>query len=232
MITSYARLALWSKVLAEKGFAVLRFHPFGTGESDGSFRDFTVEGALQDTQTAISCLRERVRVERMGLFGLRFGAFLASQSALTSSPDFMLMWSPITDLRQYIRDLLRTRLTAELVHLKADRVRVTTRNMIDDFEAGRTVDVLGYEFSPALYRQMTLTPPWPAQPPAPKALWLARVSERTQLASVPGDWTREGGKVTAQFVPELPFWEEFSSVFPAKFARASEEWLLAGGFTY
>jgi hypothetical protein len=33
MVSTYAVLARWSKELAKKGFAVLRFHPFGTGES-------------------------------------------------------------------------------------------------------------------------------------------------------------------------------------------------------
>ena len=227
MITSYARLALWSKALAKKGFAVLRFHPFGTGESDGTFLDFTLEGALQDTRMAIACLRERVAVERVGLFGLRFGAYLAAQAAMDFHADFMLLWSPVTDLRQYLRELLRTRLTAELIHLKADQVRFTTRQMVGEFEAGRSVDILGYEFSPELYKQMTLAPAWPAHPPSPKALWLSRVSERLQLVSLPADWSKEGGTTSMQFLPEVPFWEEFSSVFPGKFAGASEEWLAA-----
>ncbi len=227
MITTYARLARWSKELAKMGFAVLRFHPFGTGESDGSFRDFTIEGALRDTMTAMNCLRERTGVERAGFFGLRFGAFLAAQAAQAKPPDFLILWSPVTDTRQYFRNLLRMRLTAELVHLKADHVKVTTRSMINDFEAGRTVDNLGYEFSPALYRQMTAGPAWPQQLPCLKVLWLSRVSERTQLASLPNDWVAEGGNAQLEFLPELPFWEDFSSVFPEKFARASEGWLAA-----
>jgi alpha/beta superfamily hydrolase len=227
MITTYARLALWGKALVRKGFAVLRFHPYGTGESDGSFKDFSIDGALRDTQTAIDCLHERVNVQRTGLFGLRFGAFLAVQAALASSIDLMLVWSPVTDLRPYCRELLRSRLTAELVHLKAERVRVTTRDMIAEFEAGKNVDILGYEFSPSLYRQMNESLAWPAQPTSPKALWLSRISERPQLASIPDDWTREEGDARLRFLPEIPFWEEFSSVFPAKFAGASEEWLAA-----
>jgi hypothetical protein len=58
-------------------------------------------------------------------------------------------------------------------------------------------------------------------------LWLSRVSERTQLASLPNDWVDQGGNAQLEFLQELPFWEDFSSVFPAKFARASESWLAA-----
>jgi alpha/beta superfamily hydrolase len=225
MTSTYARLARWSKELASR-FAVMRFHPFGTCESDGTFQDFTYEGALQDTATAVSYLKERTGIKDVGLFGLRFGGFLAAQTAAAMPVDFLILWSPITDLRQYFRELLRMRLTAELVHLKPDRVKFTTKSMLEDFEAGRTVDILGYEFSPVLYRQMTTGPSWPKSPPAQKVLWLSRVAERGQLVSVPGEWTTEGGNVDWQFLPEPPFWEDFSSVFPDKYAAASEAWLV------
>jgi exosortase A-associated hydrolase 2 len=224
-ISTYARLARWSKELAKDGFAVLRFHFFGTGESDGTFADFTLEGALQDTATAVGCLRERTGVKAVGIFGLRFGGFVAAHAAREVGADFLVLWSPITDLRQYFRDLLRMRLTAELVHLQSDRVKVTTKSMVADFEAGQTVDILGYEFSPALYRQMNAGPSWPKHPPSPKVLWLSRVSERRQLESLTSEWTNHGLNVNLQFLPENPFWEDFSSVFPEKFAAASKAWL-------
>jgi alpha/beta superfamily hydrolase len=225
MISTYARLARWSKELSKKGFAVLRFHPFGTCESDGTFADFTLEGALQDTATAVGCLRERTGVKDVGIFGLRFGGFVAAHAASEVAADFLVLWSPITDLQQYFRDLLRVRLTAELVHLRPDRVKVTTKGMVEDLEAGRTVDILGYEFSPALYRQMTAGPSWPKHPTSSKILWLSRVSERRQLESLGSEWMNHGLNVNLQFLPESPFWEDFSSVFPEKFAAASEAWL-------
>jgi len=225
MTSTYARLARWSKELANQ-FAVMRFHPFGTCESGGTFQDFTYAGAVEDTATAVAYLRERTGVKRVGLFGLRFGAFVAAQAAADLQIDFLLFWSPITDLRQYFRDLLRMRLTMELVHLKPDKVKFTTKSMVEDFEAGRSVDILGYEFSPEFYRQMTGGPSWPKTLTAPKVLWLSRVAEKGQMASVPQNWTTESNSVGIQFLPELPFWEDFSSVFPSKFASASEAWLV------
>jgi hypothetical protein len=120
---------------------------------------------------------------------------------------------------------LRTRLTAELVHLRPDHVKVTTKSMIADFEAGRGVDILGYEFSPAFYQQMTAGRSWPQKPPMAKTLWLSRVAERVQLSSLPAEWTATNGAVDLQLMPELPFWESFSSVFPQKFASTSQQWL-------
>lgn len=225
MVVTYARLAMLSKRLAKEGYAVLRYHPFGTGESGGSFADFTVTGALQDALEAVSCLRERTGVESYGLFGLRFGAFSAVQSALISPPDFMILWSPITNLRKYLRELLRTRLTAEMVHLHKQQVKVTTKDMEEDLKAGRSVDILGYEFSSRLYREMNSGQTWPRAPESSKVLWLSRMVEKSQLASLSNDWTNSGGKIDFQSHSEFPFWEEYSSVFPEKFADASISWL-------
>lgn len=224
MVATYARLSIFSKNLAKQGYAVLRYHPFGTGESGGSFADFTVTGALRDTLEAVNCLRERTGVDKWGFFGLRFGAFSAVQAGLISPPDFVIFWSPIINLQNYIRELLRTRLTAEMVHLHKEQVRITTRDMVEEFEAERSVDILGYEFSPKLYREMNAGT-WPTTPVSTKMLWLSRATEKRQLVSLPDSWTNPGGKVDFQTHPEFPFWEEYSSMFPNKFASASMSWL-------
>ena len=224
MVTTYARLARWSKQLADSGIAVLRFHPFGTGESDGSFADFNVESVLQDTATAVSYMRDQIGPKPLGLYGLRFGAFLAAQTAVRVPTDFLLLWSPVVKLRPYFRDLLRTRLMAEAVHLQTRKVTFTTQDMVNDLEAGRSVDILGYEFSPAFYHQMTNGFSWPQAPKAPNVLLLSRSSERFSTASLPQEWTA-GERVEMKAVTELPFWESFSSVFPEEFASASQSWL-------
>src|SRR5271155_1661041 len=77
MVSTYARFARWSKDLADQGFVVLRYHPRGTGESAGSSKDFTLDGAAEDAAAAVKWLRENVEVDRVGIFGLRFGASAA-----------------------------------------------------------------------------------------------------------------------------------------------------------
>lgn len=225
MTTTYARLARWSKQLAKNRIAVMRFHPFGTGESDGSFVDFNIEGAVHDTVTAIRQLRQQMGNSKpLGLFGLRFGAFIAAQAALVSPVDFMVLWSPIVRLRTYLRELLLARLTAEAIHLETNRVTFTTQNMVDELRAGRSVDILGYEFSPALYHEMTSGPPWPLHPGCRKVLLITRTSERSALEALPKEWT-EDNIVDCESVQDLAFWENFSSLFPQRFANVSEGWL-------
>jgi hypothetical protein len=66
MVTTYARFASWGKHLEAEGIPVVRFHPFGTGESGGSFGDFTLASAVGDACSATELARHRVSPARLG----------------------------------------------------------------------------------------------------------------------------------------------------------------------
>lgn len=225
MAATYERFARWAKGLAEVGFAVLRYHPFGTGESDGGFSDFTLRSAFADVTAAVECLRERTRVKRVGIFGLRFGGSVAVYAGGEVRPDFLLLWSPVTNLRHYVHELLRLRLTHELVRRGSNRPAVTTQEMIQGLEAGQSVDVLGYELSPELYRQMVASPPWPDKPCVPELFWLARPAEKGQTLPIVEAWRSHDAQINFKFVPERAFWQDYSSALPKQFATSSCKWL-------
>lgn len=225
MVASYAHVSRWSKELVNCGFAVLRYHPFGMGESDGMPSDFTLESALEDAMTAVRCLRERAAVQRVGLVGLRFGGYVATEAALSCRADFLVLWSPIINPRLYCRDLLRMQLTKELVHQHAKEVRVTTREMIGELEAGRPVDILGYDLSPEFYRQMNSHRGWSDRGPVPEALWLSRQPERMAALPLVERWRERGSQVDFRTFDEPAFWEDWEFGFPQKFAKASTDWL-------
>ncbi len=228
MVVSYTPFARWAKELAQKGFAVFRYHPYGVAESDGASAEFSFESAVGDAVKAVRFFREKVLVDRIGFVGLRFGARVAVEAALRTLVDLVVLWSPIVSLRQYCRDLMRLRLTTELVHQQAEQVRVTSRNMIEELEAGRSIDLLGLEFSPDFYRQMKANPALPETPPAREVLWLARSSERAQAAKIIESWKQIGLRVNLEVLAENAFWEEHSSDFPRGFANASLAWLSTG----
>lgn len=223
MVSTYARFARWSKQLADRGFAVMRYHARGTGESDGTSTDFTVATAAQDAAAAVRWLRENGNVERVGLFGLRFGATAAAHA--DAHADFLVLWSPVVNLSLYCRDLLRLRITKDMIHLKADRVKVTAKALTAELEAGRSIDLLGYQMSPALYRQMISAAPWPVEPSAPDVLWLGLPTEQAQAQPIAKTWRERGSRVDARAFRERIFWEDFSSDFPHQFAEASIAWM-------
>ncbi len=226
MVASYSHFTRWAKELAREGFAVLRYHPCGTGESDGEAGEFTVESAVKDAVEALACFREHVGLERIGFFGLRFGGLVAVQAALKTQPDFLVLWSPVTQPRQYCRELLRLLLTKELVHQQAEHVRVTTKGLVEALEAGRPVDIMGYEMSPDFYRQMTANPPWPDSPPARDVLWLSRPRERDPMVALAERWKTNGNGIEFQSFDGPAFWEDWEFGFPERFAEASVNWLM------
>ncbi len=225
MVASYTHFTRWAKELARQGFVVFRYHPYGTGESEGEPRDFTLESAKSDAIEAVHYLKNRVRLNCLGLFGLRFGGFVAVQAATVCQPDFLVLWSPVVQPRQYCRDLLRLLLTKELVHQRTEQVRVTTRALVEELEAGRPVDIMGYDMSPEFYRQMSANPPFPEAPPASDVLWVTRPPEGTSAATVAGNWRASGKSVELRSLDGPAFWEDWEFGFPENFAQATSNWL-------
>lgn len=225
MTLTYSRFAIWAKQLAEQEIAVLRFHSYGVGESEGSFSDFTLDTAIADTVAAVRYLREQAASEHIGLFGLRFGGSIAVRAGEEVKPDCLLLWCPIINLGSYANDLLRLRLTAGLIHQRTDGARATREAMLDELKAGRCVDILGWELSPTLYLQMTCCRSWPENPPAPNVLWLARPTEQMQADPIVAAWKARGCRADVQVYSEPVFWEERSPVIPHQFANASLAWM-------
>lgn len=224
MGTTYCRFAQWGKELEEQGFAVLRFHPRGSGESDGSTGSFTLESACADAVSAAECLRERARIKRVGLIGLRFGGSVAVHAAPAADADFIMLWSPIVNLRIYARELLRLRLTKELVHQQRAPSKGATQTLVQELESGRLVDIVGHQLSPEFYRQLRANPGFPEAAPAPEVLWLARPSEEEEALPVVKAWKASGARVDEATLPEHAFWEQ-TAYFPEQFATASCRWL-------
>src|SRR5262249_10809954 len=112
MVTTYARFARWSKQLAARGFSVLRYHPLGTGESDGAHADVTLESLVKDAVTARHVAGQKTGDRPIGYFGLRLGATVSILAAAVEAADFLVLWCPVTSLRHYFRELLRSQVTA------------------------------------------------------------------------------------------------------------------------
>ncbi len=223
MNSTYHHLARWAKELAQQGVTVIRYHPYGTGDSDGSLADFTLQSACADIEAAARCLRDRTGVERLGIVGVRFGGAVAVLAANAVRPDFLLLWSPILDLRQYCQVLLRLPLTRDIVHQQPGRAKTTTQEMIQELESGRSIDILGYDLCGEFYQQMTSAQPW-SRVPAAEVLWLGRPAEQSQAAPIVEAWRGQGCHVDVRFLHEAGFWED-RMVFPQQFANASCRWL-------
>lgn len=140
--------ALQSRRLAAAGYAVLQIDLYGCGDSDGELRDATWELWKHDLESAERWLRQRAHAP-VHLWGLRLGALLALDYARSSGERYagFILWQPVLSGIAHIAQFLRLRVAMSLT---AAAEKMSTQDLRDALDAGMTVEVAGYDLSPAL----------------------------------------------------------------------------------
>lgn len=93
--------------LSAAGFPVLRFQCQGYGDCEHPELRATPASHLEDTLDAIDAFREMAGVERIGLVGIRVGAFVATQAVDHREVDAVAMIAPVLNGRRYIDQVVR-----------------------------------------------------------------------------------------------------------------------------
>lgn len=229
-VNTYNRLSRWGKNVArDSNIAVLRFHPYGTGESDGTHADYNLEGAASDLTTALAHFRTLVPdAPLVAVLGVRFGAAIALCAAKRAPFDALAMWCPVANLKAYARELLRFKATTNMVQQKQDGARTSLKSMVADLTAGKNVDIVDYLMSPASYEQMLPVLGFPEEPPAKRIAILARPEEDGDVVTQIEGWRQKGASVLHQVHKVPVFWENFTGGLPDPFTDATLPWLLEG----
>jgi pimeloyl-ACP methyl ester carboxylesterase len=132
--------------LSDRGYDVLRFDYFGSGDSAGDMHETDVGQWLGDITAAIDELKAIARVTRVCLVGLRLGGTMAVQASLgRDDVAGVFLWDPIDDGAAYL---------AELEHLQ----RRWLRGRPGSHRFARTAQVdelLGFAVSPRLRRSIS-----------------------------------------------------------------------------
>jgi len=87
-----------AEALAKEGIGALRIDFRGSGDSEGSFKDMTVEGEVSDALVALDFLRQNnlVDKERIGILGLSMGGAVASiTSGRSPIVKSCVLWSAV-----------------------------------------------------------------------------------------------------------------------------------------
>jgi len=86
-----------ARALAQAGIASLRFDFYGSGESDGEFREVTLQGEVSDAVSAVSFFRhaEAIDPERVGLLGLSLGGAIAATIASRVKAEALVLWAAL-----------------------------------------------------------------------------------------------------------------------------------------
>jgi exosortase A-associated hydrolase 2 len=138
-----------ARVLAAAGVAVLRFDMGGAGDSEGSFGDQTLAGWVDDIDSALAYLRDKLATDDVGLLGLRLGGALAARvAARDRRVPRLVLWQPILGRADgIVRDLKRKRIREMLT-------RGETIGAEGDLGQG-SVDLDGWEVSSEMWDEMS-----------------------------------------------------------------------------
>ena len=202
--------ALQSRALAAAGWTVLQIDLGGCGDSDGDFGDASWQGWVADVRDAAAWLGERSGCAPW-LWGLRSGCLVATAAAqvLPALPGF-LFWQPVLSGKQFLQQFLRLKVAAQILGA-AEAQRVDTRELRERLLRGDSVEVAGYDLSPALALGLEAAELAPVSGDAP-VTWIevsgAGATELSPAARTrAAQWQAAGHSVDTRCVAGQAFWQ-------------------------
>ena len=151
------RVHRFYRVLADRlsraGLNVLRFDPYGTGDSMGDDQDVTIAGWLSDLRTAHLELSRLAPGSSVEWVGTRLGATLAllAIEEMPASLSGLTLWEPLIDGAEY-RRMLRERHAAAL-SISYGLIGPDWRAMLDDKNAFAD-EAIGFSLSPVFVSEL------------------------------------------------------------------------------
>ena len=203
--------ALGARRLAAQGYGVLQVDLLGTGDSAGDFLDARWDLWKQDLDMGAAWLRARVDAP-LTLWGLRLGALLALDVARTAAMPLapMLLWQPVASGATYLTQFLRLR-TANAMLGEDAAAQSGTKALRAALQAGETLEIAGYDLTPALARAIDALPaPDVLMPPVPvhwfEVLGAPGQAPGPAAARVKAAWEAHGAQLHVHTVTGAPFW--------------------------
>lgn len=148
MNKSRRMVALQSRALAARGYAVLSIDLHGCGDSSGDLADAGWQGWIDDALAAVHWLQARHPGRPLWLWGLRTGALLAAAAAAAlGQPCQLLLWQPVIAGKQALQQFLRLQAAADLIEGKQQGATAALKQQLAQ---GQPVDVAGYRLPPAV----------------------------------------------------------------------------------
>ena len=176
-----------ANLLSRRGYHVLRFDWYGTGDSMGEGEEVRVAHCLADVGTAIEELEANAGVERVSLVGLRLGASFALMAG-AGRPDVerIVLWDPVVDGAALLASLLGGR------------------------EPGpdEVVGALGFPLAPALRRELAALSLTTLREPVVERISLLVSAEQPEYQKLAQAWRAAGVRFDYECIPSGGNWNE------------------------
>lgn len=201
---------LLAETLAAAGVGTLIFDNSCTGDSQGRFAEASWNAWVEDGVAAIGWLAERTNGP-VAPIGLRLGGALALQSAghAPCPVDHAILWQPVTAGQIMMTQFMRIRVATAL---SGTMERATTASLRQRLDAGETLEIGGYDISPALARAIEGIKLVRCIPSATTNIhWLEVAAEASDDLMPPSRpviaaWRDAGVRVSASTVAGEQFW--------------------------
>jgi len=208
-----------ARILAKEGIYCLRFDYMGHGDSDGDFEDATIETRLSDIHCAISYLKYKYNLQRIGLLGVRFGATLAALLCQNNDEiNHLILISPLIEGKPYIYQCLRSNLTTQIASYK--KVIKDRKGLINDLINGGTVNIDGHILTKTLYQQIEEINLLEGSATCPKEMLIVQIARRENqplengLKKLHDIYRSQGAQVELLGVKEDYFWADSKQYNP------------------
>lgn len=228
---SYRVFVRFARELCDRDFHVLRFDCQGYGDSQGNFEDATLETHVADTVKAIGLLRGGFGIEKIDLLGLRLGGTVAAMAAERSRTERLILWFPVVNGREYLGELVKTRILAELINKMPSR---SQSEIIEEIETRGGTDIGGYYLTKEMCRQLAGVDQTAHGVHFKGSVFIAamksvakQVKALEELAE--GYAGNEGNSCTLKIMEEKVFWNMqslYDWYFPENLYRDTLKWIL------
>jgi pimeloyl-ACP methyl ester carboxylesterase len=105
-IRAYSALRQLASSLSRDGYDAFRFDYHGVGDSSGDLRTASLDGWMEDIETAADELSDMADVSRIIVVGLRLGATLIANTPFDRlAVESMVFWDPVTHGASYLTAL-------------------------------------------------------------------------------------------------------------------------------
>ena len=148
--SSHRTLVELSRELYKKGFPVLMFDLRGCGDSEGNFVSAQLSDWIRDIDKAMNILKIHTQLHKVGIIGLRLGAYLSlCYASLNPSISEYIWIEPVLKPVDYLRKTLRHKLMKELC--TEGRITSTRDDLLQNLQQNSSIDFDGYEIGSGLY---------------------------------------------------------------------------------
>ena len=216
------------EIVNRAGMPVLRFDFAGCGDSQGDLTEASVPDWIEDIGRAADVLKAEAGVSRVGFWGLRSGSNLAVlQGSRRADTAFYVLWHPVADLKTYMNQFLRQRLSASIAAGAGGQVSV--KDTVAEIRGGTAVEVLGYPVNRALFDsfQDAEERPWPEAVAHPALLVAVSPLDfpPEALKNAAARISERGVPATFAHVQAASFWDRLWCFDLPELSRVTVAWL-------